>query len=243
MKKIFTLSFLCGLCAMIDAAANAAVLEWWQQTDICRPNPTKCYVNMGAGFDDGLWDATSNCWGMKLICPEANASTSARLPQPMGRAEIASGVGIKPDFDTATLNGDCFGVRKTTANGSMASGGGTFVNGWCSGILNSVDEILPSGEITLGTQPVCRDLAPNGWVGVLNKRCYGKYYDPADYYIECEGNNLLPSRLIILNGADYTTGTGAFVGNEPIDEKTAQGIFDKMYTVSKRQHAIYYDDK
>ena len=62
MKKIFTLSFLCGLCAMIDAAANAAVLEWWQQTDICRPNPTKCYVNMGDGFDDGLCEASSNCW-------------------------------------------------------------------------------------------------------------------------------------------------------------------------------------
>lgn len=239
MKKIFIASLI-----SINAAVTAhAAIPWWQQPTICRLDPTNCYPSMGSGFDTELWDADSNCWGMKLICPDAvtsgTLSSYSSDAYPMGKQEIASGDRINRDFDTNVLNGDCFGARKTMANGSMASVNGKFVNVWCNGILDNPDEILPSGEITFGAQPTCNALSQNGYVASLNGRCYGKYYDMAEYFIECDGTSLLPSRLIILNGADYNSGiTGA-----PSDKNAADVIFDKMYSTSKAQHAKYYKDE
>ena len=238
MKKILIFSLMTVATAV--STGHAAILEWWQQTDICRPNPTKCYAAMGAGYDDTAWDGTSNCWGMKYICPEA-LTTHSFYPVTVGRAEIAAGTGIRADFDTTSLNGDCFGVRKTSANGSMASIDGEFVNVWCNGILTSPDDRLPNGEITLGAQPTCQELAPDGWVAVLNQRCYGKYFNPADYFIECNGNATLPARLVVLNGAtDYVQGTGSYHGTAPVDAAAASDIFQKMRTVSQRQHDIHF---
>ncbi len=238
MKRLFMFAIVSEILAALGGSAHAATTTpWWQQPTICRMNPTDCYVGMGAGYDNGMWDAGGNCWGMKLICPEATVATNA-APVPMGRTEIAAGTGIKRDFDTDILNGDCFGVRKTTANGSMASVDGNFVNVWCNGVLDNVDETLPTGEITFGTQPTCRDLAPNGWVGVLAHQCYGKFYDPAQYFIECDGNSLLPKRLIVLNGADAMDTSGDY----PTDTNAAKELFDKMRSVSDAQRAKYFKE-
>lgn len=240
-KAIFKYSTASILCAMFCGISHAATTPWWLQPTVCRLDPTGCYSTMGAGFDSEMWDATSNCWGLKLICPDALLDGS-RTAQPMGRAEIArdGGKKISTDFNTDLLgpDGDCFGRRKTSENGTVASVGGTLVKVWCPGILDNPDETLTNGEITYGTQPTCSQLAENGYVGVENGRCYGKYFDSAQYYIEC-GNTLEPTRLIVLNGADYT----ASMNGAPADATAAEQLFDKMYSVSQAQHAKYFTEK
>ncbi len=240
-KAIFKYSTASILCAMFCGISHAATTPWWLQPTVCRLDPTGCYPTMGAGFDSEMWDATSNCWGLKLICPDALLDGS-RTAQPMGRAEIArdGGKKISTDFNTDLLgpDGDCFGRRKTSENGTVASVGGTLVKVWCPGILNNPDETLTNGEITYGTQPTCSQLAENGYVGVENGRCYGKYFDSAQYYIEC-GDTLEPTRLIVLNGADYT----ASMNGAPTDATAAEQLFDKMYSVSQAQHAKYFTEK
>lgn len=240
-KAIFKYSTASILCAMFCGISHAATTPWWLQPTVCRLDPTGCYPTMGAGFDSEMWDATSNCWGLKLICPDALLDGS-RTAQPMGRAEIArdGGKKISTDFNTDLLgpDGDCFGRRKTSENGTVASVGGTLVKVWCPGILDNPDETLTNGEITYGTQPTCSQLAENGYVGVENGRCYGKYFDSAQYYIEC-GDTLEPTRLIVLNGADYT----ASMNGAPADATTAEQLFDKMYSVSQAQHAKYFTEK
>lgn len=234
MKKILYVSLL----SIITLTTNAATTPWWQQPTICRLDPTNCYPAMGAGFDSGMWDATANCWGLKLICPHA-MKTQHNAPVPVGRGDIASGRNINADFDVSLLNGDCFGVRKTTANGTKASVNGTYVNVWCNGILDNPDEQVASGEITFGTQPSCARLAADGYVAVVNNRCYGKHFNDSEYFIECTGSDILPSRLIVLNGADYRAG-GA---NVPADESAADAIFDQMYQTSQTQYKKYFKDE
>lgn len=228
MKKIFILSFLSAICTDAFAAT-----QWWLQPTVCRLDPTKCYTSMGAGYDTEYWDATSGCWGMKLICGDALISPRDE-PTPVGRADISGGTMVKSDFDPNVLNGDCFGVRKTTSGGTMVLVNGKYVNVWCNGILDHVDENLPNGEITYGTQPTCDTLARDGYVAVVNNRCFGKYFDTEKYFIEC-GADITPSRLIILNGAD-ANGTST----APVDQAAADRIFDTMYQRSQEQHKKYF---
>lgn len=230
MKKLFILSII----SIITSGASAAT-PWWQQAKVCKLNPTSCYTGMGAGYDSDMWDSGNNCWGLKLICPEALTAT-ANEPVAMIRKDISNRTGIKPDFDTNVLNGDCFGARKVSSNGSQASVGGTFVNVWCSGILNTPDETVANGEITYGTQPTCKELKENGFVGVPNGRCYGKYYSPSEYYIECSGNAALPDRIIVLNGADYENASAA----TPNDMQSANALFDAMQRTAEANKKIYY---
>lgn len=232
MKKfIYLLPFA------IVGIANAAT-PWWQQPTVCRLDPTRCYPTMGTGFDSGMWDATANCWGLKLICPQALTGKHV-APEPVGRGDITAGKGINSDFDVSVLDGDCFGARKTRANGTEVLVNGTYVNVWCNGILNRPDEQVGAGEITYGTQPTCASLAADGYVAVLNNRCYGKRFDTAEYFIECTGSSITPSRLIILNGADYNTG-GA---NVPTSIQDANKIFDQMYKTSQEQHGKYFTEE
>ena len=235
-KAIFKYSTASILCAMFCGISHAATTPWWLQPTVCRLDPTDCYSAMGAGFDSEMWDATSNCWGLKLICPDALTEYS-REPVPMGRAEIARGTKINSDFDTDLMgtDGDCFGRRKTATGGTTASVNGKYVNVWCPGILERPDETLPHGEITYGTQPTCAKLAEYGYVGIENGHCYGKYFDTAKYFIEC-GSALEPTRLIVLNGADYT----APANGAPVDEAAAERLFDKMYSISQTQRSKYF---
>ena len=238
MKKISIISLLPILCPLI---ANAADMPWWQRPTVCQLNPTDCYRGMGPGFEPKMWDADSKCWGMKLICPNA-LNGFYDEPTPVERDAISRGTGIKVDFDTDLLSsdGDCFGRRKTAENGSMASVNGKYVNVWCPGILGNiadVDEVLETGEITYGAQPTCSTLSEYGYAAVANGRCYGKYYDSAKYYIEC-GNQLLPTRLIVLNGADYM----ASAGGNPTTESDATDLFNEMYSVSKKQKDKYFNN-
>ncbi len=230
MKKYFLISALSMICANAFAA-----VPWWQQPTICRFDPTNCYPTMGAGFDKGLWDTDSKCWGLKMVCPAA-LSANPSDPMAISRRDIERGIGIKRDFDTAVLNGDCFGARKTTANGTMASVNGKFVNVWCAGVLDNADEELPNGEITFGAQPTCETLARDGYVAVVNNRCFGKYFDDTEYYIECDGGATTPNRLIILNGADPSSAQGA----TPADKSAADAMFNKMLGTSQKQHKKYF---
>lgn len=227
MKKlILILSF-----AVISEAG--AITPWWQQPTICRLDPTKCYSSMGTGYDPEYWDATSNCRGVKMICADALTNKSITEPQAVGRAEIAAGTMIDSDFDVTVLNGDCFGSRKTQANGTQAIVDGNKVNVWCPGILNSNNvEQVASGEVLVsGAQPTCQSLANDGYVAVVNNRCYGKYYSDSEYFIDCGTNaKLQPERIIILNGADYTTGASS----APMYQADANKTFDQMYETSQR---------
>ena len=233
MKKIFAVS----LISMIVVNVASGAVPWWERPTVCKLDTTDCYSKMGMGYDSEIWDTNSSCWGMKLICPEALTSSESQ-PIPMGKKEIAKGTGINKDFDTSLLNGDCFGARKTTSNGAMASINGKYEKVWCNGILDRPDEFLENGEITYGTQPTCEELADYGYVAVVNDNCYGKEYDLSEYYIECSGDDLLPSRIILLNGADYTNQSG----NIPTDRSAANKIFDKMESVSKTQRQKYFNN-
>ena len=235
MKKTLAFSIY---CLIFSPAAFAATLPWWEQPTVCKLDPTDCYASMGAGYDSELWDQSTGCWGMKMICPEA-LTNGEYVPVAMGREDISKGTNINKDFDTNVLNGDCFGVRKTKENGTMASVNGEYVRVWCNGILNNPDDFLENGEITYSAQPTCTELAENGYVAAENGKCYGKYYDLAKYYIECNGSSVTPSRIIILNGADYMSGSG----NVPSDASAASKIFDAMESVSKSQRAIYFTNE
>lgn len=236
MKKILTGSLL----SLFVIGGACAATPWWLQPTVCRVNPTNCYTGMGAGFDTEMWDGVANCRGMKWICPDATIAIDSD-PVLMGKNEISANTGINSDFDTSILYNDCFGARKTTANGSQASVGGSYVNVWCNGVLSSPDETLATGEITFGAQPTCTELAADGWVAVLNSKCYGKFYDPGQYYIECAGANLTPNRIIVLNGADAAIGTGSGNYNYPTDTSAAKTLFDKMQSNSATQKAKYFN--
>lgn len=212
MKKVYLFSLL-----LITSNALAAI-PWWEQPTVCRLNPTGCYATMGPGYDSGMWDAGANCWGMKIIC--GNALKNSDETTPVGKTEIARGTNINPDYDINILDGDCFGVRKFSADGSMASVDGAYVRVWCNGILESVDETIETGEITYGTQPTCSTLALGGYVGIQNGSCFGKYYDPSRYVIQCDDDS---PTLIILNGAP--TGDSSY----PLTQADADAIFNRMY--------------
>lgn len=230
-----TYKILLFILSLISNGTAHADIPWWLRPTVCRISPTDCYTAMGAGFDTEMWDATSSCWGMKYIC--ADALTNSNTATLMGRAEIARGTGINSDFDTNLLgiDGDCFGRRKTEQNGAIAIINGKPVKVWCNGILDNADEEVANGEISLTTQPTCQTLANNGYVGVINNNCYGKYFDDAKYYIDCS-SGLEPERIIILNNADYDAdGTDA-----PQTQSDADEHFEKMYNASKKQHTKYF---
>ena len=234
MKKIFLISTL----SLIVTGTSDAATPWWLRPTVCRLNPTNCYSAMGSGFDAGMWDATANCWGLKMICPEALKS-SANAPIAMGKNEIKKGTNINSDFDTDILSsaGDCFGARKTTNNGATILVNGKYVNVYCPGILTNPDEKTENGEIMLSAQPTCTSLAKYGYAAVENGKCFGKYYDSSNYFIEC-GTTLLPKRIIVLNGADYT----APGGTTPATASEADKLFDTMYSVSKNQKKKYFKE-
>ncbi len=235
MKKKFLFSLTVILGA--HCVANAAT-PWWLQPTVCQLDPTRCYSAMGPGFDPEMWDTTGKCWGMKYICPDALLSPTT-APKLMGLADISSKTKINSDFDTDLMSADdaCFGRRKTNRDGTMASVNGTFVNIWCPGILNRPDEFMSNGEITYGPQPTCTSLAEYGYVAIENGRCFGKYYDESKYYIDC-GKKLLPERMIVLNGADYTTQTPI----APVTDDDADDLFDDMYSTSRAQKSKYFAD-
>ncbi len=232
MKKILFISLFA-----LTAGHAVASTPWWRQETICRLDTTSCYRAMGAGYDEMLWDANAGCRGMKKICPIALIADVVE-PQPVGRTEISRGDQINDDFDISVLNtaDDCFGMRRTSANGTRALLDGELVNVWCAGVLDTPDEQVGTGEITYGAQPTCAELAERGYIAVVKNRCYGAPYDTSKYFIECAGTSLTPTRLIVLNGAEYTTSAG----QTPVDEAAAAKLFDTMESVSKNQRTKYY---
>ncbi|MCL2538533.1 MAG: hypothetical protein FWF34_02840 [Alphaproteobacteria bacterium] len=223
-----------ALCLLV----TPAVADWWKMPTICKPSANRCWPSMGVGFDGGLWDAESACWGMKLICPGA-LTANAHEPEPISKVALGKNTGINTDFDTNALNSRerCFGLRKTTANGAMATVNGQSVRVWCRGVLDNPDEELANGEITYGTQPTCAQLAANGFVATLNGNCYGTKYATNDYFIEC-GTALLPTRIVQLRGATGWT-SGAAAGGTGL--ANTNSIFDAMQQTSTTQRNEHFN--
>ena len=246
MKKLFFIS----LASVITATSANAVTNWWERPTICKMVPTKCYSNIseatpGYYFSEGdadTWDESGNCWGLKMICPNALINSTSKFAIPMDRASIASQKNINSDFNTDILSeyDDCYGVRKTSSDGSRVSVNGEYVNVWCNGILAPTDrefEETAKGEIIVsGNQPTCGELARDEYVALLDEQqgCYGRYFDNSQYFIEC-GEKQLPERLIVLNGAYYST-TG---GDTTLTPDAADKIFDTMFDVSNAQREKY----
>lgn len=242
MKKLFLISVVSTMTVL---SANAAI-NWWEQPTVCKINPTNCYSNMTAGYyvDIGnpeTWDASGNCWGLKIIC--ANALTNGATENTtMSSADISQQKNISRDFDTNVLStyNECFGVRKSNSDGSRASVNGEYVNVWCentlSGTNSTIEETKNGYVITSGDQPTCKSLARDEYVAVLDNQngCYGKHFNSAEYYIDC-GTNQIPDRLIVLNGADYSES-----GNAPtLTPKSASKLFEEMFSVSEQQRNKY----
>lgn len=235
MRKIFALTF-----ALVMGCTSANALEWWLQETICRLDGTRCYGSLsGPGYDAEMWDAVSNCRGMKYICPAATTDRNDSEPVLMGRLAIANGTGIDPDYDTSLLNTaeGCFGMRR--ANGATVSVNGVMTPVFCPGILSNPDEYLEYGEVEYDVgHPTCAELAEYGYVASLNGKCYGKYYDTSKYYIECgTGVDLMPARLIVLNGADVES----VANGAPTDKSDTDNLFDKMFSTSQSQKKIYFN--
>ena len=232
MKKLFITSVVSFIG--INSAV-AAGLAWWEQPTVCRINPAKCYTVMTAGFESGMWDPDSKCYGMKYICPDAFKTNAPSAPELISRdkiSEIASS-----DFDTNILSktDNCFGVRKSNKTGNQVMMGGKFTNVWCPGVLdNHPTKETENGEIT--DKPVTYTaLKSNGYIGVENGKCWGKPYDDSKYYVDCGDNkeDFAPARLVILNGAEYDE-------RNPATETDLQMKMKDMYTVSKEQKAKYF---
>lgn len=231
MKKIIPL-FIFGI---ISGAAFGAT-DWWNRDTICTIDETRCYNAQTPGIDFSFetgWDVSGGCRGKKYICP--NALTAGGYdPVAMERAAIANGTGIIADFDTSVYvaNNNCYGARKSKNGGAMVSVNGEYVRVWCNGILSNPTEELQYGEITNGAQPTCTALAADNFAAVLNGKCYGKYYNPDNYAIDCNGE--VPV-LILLNGANYNpTGRG-------ITQSDANSTFGSMVTTSAGQRGIHFN--
>lgn len=234
MKKIFAAS----LIAVCVCAAARGDDFWWRQPTVCRIDMTKCYPSMGVGYDPEYWDVNAKCRGMKYICGQALKNGDEMTPVLMGRGEIERGDNIKTDFDTDLLNGDCFGARRISADGMQAFVNGKYVNIWCAGVLGNVDDIeyVANGEITAGTQPSCTQLRRDGYIAIPNGKCYGREYNDSEYFVECNnGTDSEPSRLIVLNGADYMAG-----GDAPANKGAANTLFNEMEKMAENQRKIYY---
>lgn len=232
MTKFFIFSLLA-----LTYANTAISAPWWDQLTVCRMDTSRCYTVMGAGFDSEMWDAKAKCRGMKYICPEALASKTT-TPILISRDDTDNNDIIKSDYDTELLSnsGDCFGQRRTNKSGNQVMVNGKYVNIYCDGILPKPDEILENGEIVYEKQPTCETLKKDGFVAVENGKCFGKYYDESEYYIDC-GHDLKPKQIIVLNGAQYTTTTD----NAPKTSNAAKQLFNKMLSVSKSQKAQYFN--
>ncbi len=241
MKKVF---LIFATTFIYTTYANAAT-PWWEQPTICKIDPTGCYSNMTAGYfieigNPDTWDKSSNCWGMKYICPNA-LTNGATEPITMERADIAQMKNINRDFDTDILSkyDNCFGVRKSSSDGSRASVNGEYVNVWCRGVLatseREIDETKNGDVIISGAQPTCNTLARDGYVAVIDNQngCYGKHFNDTEYFIDC-GTQQIPDRLIVLNGADYSTN-----GTASLTHESADKIFETMYNVSNTQREKY----
>jgi hypothetical protein len=239
MKKVIL--FL----ALAAAVTPAAAIDWWTMPTICKPNSTTCYSTApgSPGFDDAEWDNIGNCKGKKLICPNA-IKGGANAPEALSKHEISDPAKIADYFDVSALDtaGGCFGMRRTRSNGTSAQvGPSAWVNVYCAGALGSPDEVLPTGGIMLNPldQPTCETLKDDGYIGVLNGSCYGKpQYPPSDFFLECDGNNLLPTRIVILNGANFLTDADPTPPYYPKTEQDAASLFDQMASdAEERRHA------
>ena len=202
-----TRTFLFSVVSLLLFGAANAATPWWKYDNICYPSPSNCYANMGNGYlydtsDSKSWDADAQCWGKKYVCANAIKSQNADERVAMERDDITNATVVNTqDFDFTKLNGDCFGVRKSKSNGAMVSVNGSYVKVWCDGAIEDVDEnnIVENGVFTTA-QVTCSDLA-EGYLDVLNGKCYGKRYNTSEYHIQCNDDNTANSVLIVLNGA------------------------------------------
>ena len=229
MKKTFVIISL-----MLTTGVHAA--NWWERDTICKINPSKCYQGMGAGYDAELWDSTSKCWGLKVICSDALTDTIDGKNAEKTKKEISNRVGINPDYDTSILNGDCFGVRKTIANGTQAYYNNQVVNVYCDGILeevignDTIENVANGSILTRQNQPTCAEMAEYGYVTVKNGNCYGKQYQDTEYYIGCNGDD---AYLVVLNGADRND----FASDAPRTRDAANKIFKRMIETAETNRA------
>lgn len=233
MRKI-TISSLLTLICINTAFAN---IDWWNQITICRMDTTKCYPQLvtTAGIDTEMWDSDKGCRGIKYICPEALVKETNQ-PELIGILSLQNTEIVKADYDTDILSemGNCYGQRKSHPTAPQVKVNDKYVNVYCNGALDRPDEVLENGEIVYENQPTCENLKNNGYIGVKNGNCYGKPFNDNEYYVEC-GNDLLPERIIVLNGADISN-----TSNGPIFNNEAVEIFNKMQSVSQSQKQQYF---
>lgn len=223
------------LLSILTVSMAGAATPWWHQPTICKLNPNKCYPGVITGVDSEMWDTGSNCWGQKIICAAAlNNNTTENTP--LEKQDIKGK--IKNDFDASLLSadGDCFGRRITSKDGSMAQVNGKLEKIWCNGVLSNPGEEIENGEIATSA-PTCQELANNGYVAVQNKNCYGKVFDLNKYHIQCgQDTKSEPKQLIVLNGADWSNKPNTNIPQKQVD---ADNLFDTMFATSQEQQKKY----
>lgn len=227
-KKIISLIMFGIICSPAFGA-----IDWWNFDDefVCQVDNTPCYSGLTQGVDDE-WDVAASCRGRKYICADAfNTNTPSAVA--INMSEITNNVNSDFDVTVYVAGENCYGTRKTTDNGRMASVNGRYVKVWCNGVLVSPTETLSNGEITTGPEPTCKQLATDGFAAIANGGCYGKYYNPANYAIECDGEN---PTLIVLNGAEYNPN-----GSNTVTASVANSRFSTMQTSAATQRAKHFN--
>lgn len=213
-------------------STSHAALNWWDQPTVCRANPSKCYNTMGAGYNADEWDSDADCRGKKIICGTA-LKPASNDNWAFSKKDIRDMNGINSDFNINILNGDCFGSRKTISNGLQAIYNNEPIDVYCAGVLENIYdydyiERVETGSILARTnQPKCSELAEYGYARAKNGNCYGKKYPTTKYYIDCASAN--DTRLIVLNGANYTEP----MGNNPRTLDAAEELFKQMIATAK----------
>ena len=267
MKKILIASFFSTLI-FGGANAAGSVEWWKKPTICTLATTNNpCYSNVKVTDQPAIvneWDAVANCWGKKKVCPNAVIPAETE-PVVMSKSEILNPAKVNQDFEFETNavnrrpgSTPCFGVRKTRNNRSEArvsdSKSSKWVRVYCKGIYEDPDEELtgPNGDeivgeimITEGRQATCQSLKETGHISVLveegSNKCYGDRLNKGlatEFFIECKGDNLLPEKIVHLEGAkDPVISTAANPSESPYPttEEEVKALFSKMLATARDQ--------
>ena len=183
---------------VIVCSPALGAFDWWNLDDefVCQIDNTPCYFGVTQGVDDE-WDVTGSCRGRKYVCGDALKENTSSSAIAVNKTEINNSVSSDFDVTVYVAGENCYGTRKTTDNGRMASVNGRYVKVWCNGVLNSPTDTLSNGEFTTGAEPTCKQLANDGFAGIAN----GK--PTKEGVILLDGLKLLDSSKLTVSGSPY----------------------------------------
>lgn len=210
---------------------------------VCQRVDTKCYSDM-ATFPNGYvaddWDATSNCWGKKIICSSAVLDSTKLSGTTLSKNEISSGLSsraISSDFNLSIYipAQGCFGERKVESGYTQYNGDRCKV--YCSGAISDGTEV-PGGLVLLSggkCQPAkCSDFSTNYIDKLVSNKCFGEELSDK-YIVDCNFNG--STAIVNTNGSDSASISSSSIA----DKASLVKIMNDMYsTAAKNKSKNFY---